>query len=255
MSAKREGTPPSSPVSEQAQQHPPPTTSPSRKSFSINSILSRKDFKAERPLIQHATYEPQLVTADPTGLTRIGFEALSRHPALVLPVYGDANLVTKMHPWYPWIHQAAAPIAAHYTLERTGQKESTQKKTRTVFSRHQVFQLESTFEMKRYLSSSERAALASSLHLTETQVKIWFQNRRNKWKRQVAAELEAANLAHAAQRMVRVPIIYHENAAAHSAAGDSPGAPHAQTLPTYAPIYYHSAYPPVNSPAVRSSIV
>lgn len=44
------------------------------------------------------------------------------------------------------------------------------KKTRTVFSRTQVFQLESTFDMKRYLSSSERAALATSLRLTETQV-------------------------------------------------------------------------------------
>ncbi|KAJ8982420.1 hypothetical protein NQ317_007768 [Molorchus minor] len=82
------------------------------------------------------------------------------------------------------------------------------KKTRTVFSRSQ---LESTFDMKRYLSSSERAGLAASLHLTETQVKIWFQNRRNKWKRQLAAELEAANMAHAAQRLVRVPILYHES--------------------------------------------
>ena len=34
----------------------------------------------------------------------------------------------------------------------------------------QVFQLESTFDLKRYLSSSERAGLAASLHLTETQV-------------------------------------------------------------------------------------
>ncbi|XP_068045339.1 homeobox protein HMX1 [Anomalospiza imberbis] len=88
------------------------------------------------------------------------------------------------------------------------------KKTRTVFSRSQVFQLESTFDVKRYLSSSERAGLAASLHLTETQVKIWFQNRRNKWKRQLAADLEAANLSHAAQRIVRVPILYHENSSA-----------------------------------------
>jgi hypothetical protein len=68
------------------------------------------------------------------------------------------------------------------------------KKTRTVFSRNQVFQLESTFDMKRYLSSSERSALANSLQLTETQIKIWFQNRRNKWKRQIAADIEANTL-------------------------------------------------------------
>lgn len=49
------------------------------------------------------------------------------------------------------------------------------KKTRTVFTRSQVFQLESTFDMKRYLSSSERAGLAASLHLTETQVICYFQ--------------------------------------------------------------------------------
>ena len=99
------------------------------------------------------------------------------------------------------------------------------KKTRTVFSRSQVFQLESTFDMKRYLSSSERAGLAAALHLTETQVKIWFQNRRNKWKRQLAAELEAANMVHAAQRLVRVPILYHHHHQQHQHSAPPPPPP------------------------------
>uniref|UniRef100_A0A1A7XAP5 H6 family homeobox 2 n=1 Tax=Iconisemion striatum TaxID=60296 RepID=A0A1A7XAP5_9TELE len=92
------------------------------------------------------------------------------------------------------------------------QGNSSKKKTRTVFSRSQVYQLESTFDMKRYLSSSERACLASSLQLTETQVKTWFQNRRNKWKRQLSAELEAANMAHAsAQTLVGMPLVFRDN--------------------------------------------
>ncbi|XP_020779680.1 homeobox protein HMX2-like [Boleophthalmus pectinirostris] len=69
-------------------------------------------------------------------------------------------------------------------------KAPVKKKTRTIFSKRQIFQLEATFDLKRYLSSSERACLASSLQLTETQVKIWFQNRRNKLKRQISSDLE-----------------------------------------------------------------
>ncbi|XP_070540907.1 homeobox protein Hmx-like [Ptychodera flava] len=127
-------------------------------------------------------------------------------------------------------------------------KNRRKKKTRTVFSRSQVFQLESTFDMKRYLSSSERAGLAASLHLTETQVKIWFQNRRNKWKRQLAAELEAANMAHAAQRMVRVPILYHDNGQGH---GDSH---HYQTplVSPYPGLAYQPPYP--NLPSLRAPL-
>ncbi|XP_030635062.1 homeobox protein HMX1-like [Chanos chanos] len=100
-------------------------------------------------------------------------------------------------------------------LERSesdkSEKSVRKKKTRTVFSRSQVFQLESTFDFKRYLSSSERAGLAKALHLTETQVKIWFQNRRNKWKRQVAADMKPTSLSCTTQRVLRVPIIYSEN--------------------------------------------
>ncbi|XP_038648066.1 H6 family homeobox 4 [Scyliorhinus canicula] len=85
------------------------------------------------------------------------------------------------------------------------------KKTRTIFSKSQIFQLESTFDLKRYLSSAERACLANSLQLTETQVKIWFQNRRNKLKRQLSAELEVTNTAESAPKIVQMPAMYKES--------------------------------------------
>ena len=93
-------------------------------------------------------------------------------------------------------------------------KPCRKKKTRTVFSRSQVFQLESTFDMKRYLSSSERACLASSLQLTETQVKIWFQNRRNKLKRQLSTDMEgplAPEHLSEAGKNVQLPTFYKDS--------------------------------------------
>ncbi|CAD5214940.1 unnamed protein product [Bursaphelenchus okinawaensis] len=57
------------------------------------------------------------------------------------------------------------------------------KKTRTVFSRSQVSQLEMMFHQHKYLNTPQRSHLAQQLGLTDVQVKIWFQNRRNKWKR------------------------------------------------------------------------
>ncbi|KAM5264112.1 homeobox protein Nkx-3.1 [Ctenodactylus gundi] len=64
-----------------------------------------------------------------------------------------------------------------------------QKRSRAAFSHTQVIELERKFSHQKYLSAPERARLAENLRLTETQVKIWFQNRRYKTKRkQLASE-------------------------------------------------------------------
>uniref|UniRef100_A0AC35ETQ8 Homeobox domain-containing protein n=1 Tax=Panagrolaimus sp. PS1159 TaxID=55785 RepID=A0AC35ETQ8_9BILA len=57
------------------------------------------------------------------------------------------------------------------------------KRIRTAFSPAQLIHLEKAFEQNHYVIGNERKQLASKLQLTETQVKVWFQNRRTKHKR------------------------------------------------------------------------
>ena len=65
-----------------------------------------------------------------------------------------------------------------------GSKSGKPRRARTAFTYEQLVALENKFKQTRYLSVCERLNLALSLNLTETQVKIWFQNRRTKWKKQ-----------------------------------------------------------------------
>ncbi|CAF0988217.1 unnamed protein product [Rotaria sp. Silwood1] len=65
-----------------------------------------------------------------------------------------------------------------------------QRKPRTAFTDAQLNTLEKSFERQKYLSVQERLELANRLHLSDTQVKTWYQNRRTKWKRQACLGLE-----------------------------------------------------------------
>jgi homeobox protein GBX len=61
-----------------------------------------------------------------------------------------------------------------------GGKTAKSRRRRTAFTSEQLLELEREFHAKKYLSLTERSQIATSLKLSEVQIKIWFQNRRAK---------------------------------------------------------------------------
>ncbi|MGH0155903.1 UNVERIFIED_CONTAM: hypothetical protein FKN15_030115 [Acipenser sinensis] len=57
------------------------------------------------------------------------------------------------------------------------------RRIRTIFTEEQLHRLEEVFSKQRYMTGTEKVLLASALRLTETQVKVWFQNRRTRWRK------------------------------------------------------------------------
>uniref|UniRef100_H2Y7Z4 Homeobox domain-containing protein n=1 Tax=Ciona savignyi TaxID=51511 RepID=H2Y7Z4_CIOSA len=113
----------------------------------------------------------------------------SRYPKPLADLPGRAPIYWPGMITEDWREKLTMPGSpSTIVMEKYGRK----KHTRPTFSGQQIFALEKTFEQSKYLAGPERARLAYSLAMTESQVKVWFQNRRTKWRKRHAAEMATA---------------------------------------------------------------